>query len=128
MLFFWAEEMQIGLKTGLERIVEVPFFGFDLDFWEVREFRDLVREGGLEPPHLTAPDPKSGVSANFTTLAGMKGKNIAPCLAIVEPFYIGRKIEKQRNSFISFYIHSDFAIERRECRRLIVSLSKATDF
>ena len=22
-----------------------------------------MREGGLEPPHLTAPDPKSGVSA-----------------------------------------------------------------
>ena len=29
----------------------------------------LVREGGLEPPHLTAPDPKSGVSTNSTTLA-----------------------------------------------------------
>ena len=24
---------------------------------------------GLEPTHLTAPDPKSGVSANFTTWA-----------------------------------------------------------
>jgi hypothetical protein len=22
-----------------------------------------MREGGLEPPHLSAPDPKSGVSA-----------------------------------------------------------------
>ena len=29
----------------------------------------LVREGGLEPPRLRAPDPKSGVYANFTTLA-----------------------------------------------------------
>ena len=28
-----------------------------------------MREGGLEPPHLAAPEPKSGVSANFTTLA-----------------------------------------------------------
>ncbi len=24
---------------------------------------------GLEPPHRVAPDPKSGVSANFTTSA-----------------------------------------------------------
>lgn len=24
---------------------------------------------GVEPPHLSAPDPKSGVSANFTTSA-----------------------------------------------------------
>ena len=29
----------------------------------------MVREGGLEPPHLSAPDPKSGVSTNSTTLA-----------------------------------------------------------
>lgn len=29
----------------------------------------LVREGGLEPPHLAAQDPKSCVSTNSTTLA-----------------------------------------------------------
>ena len=29
--------------------------------------RYLVRLTGLEPAHLTAPEPKSGVSANFTT-------------------------------------------------------------
>ena len=28
-----------------------------------------MREGGLEPPNLAAPDPKSGVSANSTTPA-----------------------------------------------------------
>ena len=28
-----------------------------------------VRVEGLEPTNLTAPDPKSGVSANFTTPA-----------------------------------------------------------
>jgi hypothetical protein len=28
-----------------------------------------VREGGLEPPSLSAPDPKSGASASFATLA-----------------------------------------------------------
>lgn len=41
------------------------------------DFNDrlVVRAEGLEPPHLTAPDPKSGVSANFTTRAsGSKSK------------------------------------------------------
>jgi len=28
-----------------------------------------VRVEGLEPPYLAAPDPKSGVSTNFTTPA-----------------------------------------------------------
>ena len=30
-------------------------------------FKILVRLTGLEPAHLAAPEPKSGVSANFTT-------------------------------------------------------------
>ncbi len=30
---------------------------------------NMVPEGGLEPPRLSAPDPKSGVSANSTTRA-----------------------------------------------------------
>ncbi len=29
----------------------------------------MVRMRGLEPPHREAPDPKSGVSTNFTTSA-----------------------------------------------------------
>ena len=29
----------------------------------------MVRMRGLEPPHLSAPEPKSGVSTNSTTLA-----------------------------------------------------------
>lgn len=30
---------------------------------------------GLEPPHLTAPEPKSGVSTNFTTWAFKRPKS-----------------------------------------------------
>ena len=29
----------------------------------------VVRKGGLEPPHLSVPDPKSGASANSATFA-----------------------------------------------------------
>ena len=32
---------------------------------------------GLEPSRIAAPDPKSGVSANFTTSAFKKTKNLA---------------------------------------------------
>lgn len=31
-----------------------------------------VRMEGLEPPHLTASDPKSDASTNFATSAGFK--------------------------------------------------------
>ncbi len=33
-----------------------------------------VRVEGLEPPHLAAPDPKSGASTNFATPALIKYK------------------------------------------------------
>ena len=32
----------------------------------------LVRMRGLEPPHLAAPEPKSGVSTNSTTSANRR--------------------------------------------------------
>ena len=34
-----------------------------------RSFVALVRVEGLEPPRLASPEPKSGVSTNFTTPA-----------------------------------------------------------
>jgi hypothetical protein len=36
----------------------------------------IVRVEGLEPTHLAAPDPKSGVSTNFTTPAFRIGAQI----------------------------------------------------
>ena len=33
--------------------------------------KDTVRKGGLEPPRPKAQEPKSCVSANFTTRAGL---------------------------------------------------------
>lgn len=33
------------------------------------ESKNMVREGGVEPPHRKAPDPKSGASTNSATLA-----------------------------------------------------------
>ena len=38
------------------------------NLWEIAKGNIvLVRMRGLEPPHLAAPEPKSGVSTNFTT-------------------------------------------------------------
>ena len=49
----------------------LSLFGY-LDFYidtNVVKIKKMVRMRGLEPPRLAAPDPKSGVSANFTTSA-----------------------------------------------------------
>ena len=41
----------------------------------------MVRVKGLEPPRIAAPDPKSGVSTNSTTLACRKQfmTHVKPC-------------------------------------------------
>ena len=54
--------MKFGLPIGLPFKIlslEIPYF---MGFW-------MVRMKGLEPSRRGAPDPKSGVSANFTTSA-----------------------------------------------------------
>src|SRR5260221_3689489 len=44
----------------------------------------MVRKGGLEPPRLAAPDPKSGASANSATLALLEGvAEIQACLFLI---------------------------------------------
>lgn len=35
------------------------------NYQRCRLYKEVVRERGLEPPRLAAPDPKSGASANF---------------------------------------------------------------
>ncbi len=39
-----------------------------------RRLTMVVRLKGLEPPRLSAPDPKSGVATNYTTAAGLRGQ------------------------------------------------------
>lgn len=43
----------------------------------------IVRAGGLEPPRIAAPDPKSGLSTNFNTPA------CASCLKGQEVMLLG---------------------------------------
>ncbi len=46
----------------------------------------VVRMEGLEPPRLTAPDPKSGTATNYATSAFVWSVNIRSCLAATFPF------------------------------------------
>jgi hypothetical protein len=46
----------------------------------------FVRVKGLEPSHLAAPDPKSGVSTNFTTPASNGVQIYKLCLLLQKNF------------------------------------------
>ena len=43
----------------------------------------MVRKGGLEPPHLTAPEPKSGASTNSATFAMLFAQFYISALLII---------------------------------------------
>ncbi len=58
---------------------------------------------GLEPTHLTAPDPKSGVSANFTTWAKISDQYITKA-----------QFMKEAAIAIIFYNHNILLIKRRD--------------
>ncbi len=53
--------------TKLRRFLDTLIEKEEKD-WKIKEI--VVRQEGLEPPHLSAPEPKSGVSTNSTTGAG----------------------------------------------------------
>ena len=46
-------------------------------------FSQIVRMKGLEPPRLTAPDPKSGVATNYTTSAIIFIKRTLMCIFVL---------------------------------------------
>jgi 8-oxo-dGTP diphosphatase len=65
--------------------------------------RDLLPRIGLEPTHLTAPDPKSGVSANFTTWAKMFNQYITK-----------QQFMKEAALTIIFYDEKILLVKRRD--------------
>jgi hypothetical protein len=48
-----------------------------------------VRKGGLEPPHLSVPDPKSGASANSATFATTTGATASIAYAHIQSHLSG---------------------------------------
>ena len=65
----WKEmvEESISLISGYKK--SNSFFTEEVAF-------PFVRLKGLEPPRLSAPDPKSGVATNYTTDASIMGAKV----------------------------------------------------
>ena len=104
----------------------------------------MVRTRGLEPPHRKAPDPKSGVSANFTTSATVKKESVKQKLNKVvrprgfEPLAYGLEgrcsiqlsYERIRNSALIFKVVRQVGLEpttyRSEvCRSIQLSYKRS---
>ncbi len=79
---------------------------------------DLVRKGGLEPPRLAAPDPKSGASANSATFAPISRTHliIAPGMStrakahFIEAWNAGLKVSRSstdcaKSAFMRWLVH-----------------------
>ena len=63
----------------------------------------LVRVKGLEPPRIAAPDPKSGVSTNSTTLA-LSSLRYDTCQTLSSGF--------ESRALIAFYVAGRYSEEK----------------
>lgn len=68
----------------------------------------MVRAEGLEPPQLSPPEPKSGVSANFTTPAKYEELLTYGAYTYLHEFYYpgNHILERTIKSFTQFYLHN----------------------
>ena len=65
-----ASSGAIVCNAGEHCLKQVPRRGVHgVAYWRKEKPRRKVREGGLEPPRVTPPEPKSGASANSATPA-----------------------------------------------------------
>ena len=56
--------------------------------------QSLVRIKGLEPPRLSASDPKSDVATNYTISAGAYSVLLFCCAKVVKLFYLHHEFTK----------------------------------
>ena len=54
----------------------------------------FVRIKGLEPPRLSASDPKSDVATNYTISAGAYSISLFCCAKVVKLFYLHHEFTK----------------------------------
>ena len=74
----------------------------------------MVRVKGLEPPRIAAPDPKSGVSTNSTTLA-LNRLRYDTCQTLSSGF--------ESRAFIAIYVAGRYSekenLEFKSCKKLL---------
>jgi hypothetical protein len=72
----------------------------------------VVRMKGLEPPRLSAPDPKSGAATNYATSAFFTG--IAPCFCGCKYtiFFMLSLFNQKENGVKHLFLFKNIAINR----------------